>query len=294
MEQMDLEAVRLFVAVARQGGLNAASRETGVPKATMSRRIRQLEASLGTLLLERSGRRMRMTDDGRRLFDRAAPLLADLASAGAEISARDGEVRGTLRVSVPALLARSGIGAFATAFVKRYPQVKLEIDVDDRFVDPVAEGYDLVVRANPAADSDLVGKCFLRTEVELAAAPEIPLPTGQNEVVDAVILTATGGQASWTVLNEGGPLTVLPRETIRCSSMMLVYDAVLSGAGVALLPAWLIEPDLREGRLRAWGRVPNRHMEAWVLHTPAHLSRPKIRAFVDALVEAYRSGGNRG
>lgn len=293
MEQFDLEAMAQFVAVARHGGLNAASRETGVPKATISRRIRQLEASLGTLLLERGGRQMQMTEDGRILFDRAAPLLADLIAAGAEVSARDGEVRGSLRVSVPALLARSGMGAFAASFVKKYPRVKLDIDIDDRFVDPVAEGYDLVIRANPAANSDLVGKRFLRTEIVLAALPAIRVPVEQDEIVDAVILSASSGQTAWNVLREDEPLRIVPREILRCSSMMLVYDAVLSGAGAALLPAWLIEKDLRDGRLRAWAKVPNRSIEAWVLHAPAHLTTPKVRAFVDTLVEAYRGHGKR-
>lgn len=293
MEQLDLEAMSQFVAVARHGGLNAASRETGVPKATISRRVRQLEVSLGTLLLERGGRQMQMTEDGRILFARAAPLLADLIAAGAEVSARDGQVRGSLRVSVPALLARSGMGAFAASFVKKYPGVKLDIDIDDRFVDPVAEGYDLVIRANPAPHSDLVGKRFLRTEIVLAALPDIRVPVEQDEIVDAVILSASSGQTVWNVLREDEPLRIIPREILRCSSMMLVYDAVLSGAGAALLPAWLIEPDLREGRLRAWAKVPNRSIEAWVLHAPAHLTSPKVRAFVDTLVEAYRGQGKR-
>lgn len=292
MEQLDLEALSQFVAVARHGGLNVASREAGVPRATMSRRIRQLEASLGTLLLERGGRQMQMTEDGRFLFDRAAPLLAELIAVGAEVSARDGQVRGKLRVSVPALLARSGMGAFAASFVKKYPGVKLEIDIDDRFVDPVAEGYDLVIRANPAADSDLVGKCFLRTEIVLAASSDLPMPNEQDEIVDAVTLSATSGQAAWNVLNDGRYLRVIPRETLRCSSMMLVYEAVLAGAGAALLPAWLIAPDLRDRRLRAWGKVPDRDIEAWVLHAPGHLTSPKVRAFVDTLVETYRSRGD--
>lgn len=291
MEQLDLEAISQFVAVARHGGLNAASRETGVPKATISRRVRQLEASLGTLLMERGGRQMQMTEDGRILFARAAPLLADLVAAGAEVSARDGQVRGSLRVSVPALLARSGIGSFAASFVKKYPSVQLDIDIDDRFVDPVAEGYDLVIRANPAPNSDLVGKCFLRTEIVLAALPDIPVPVAQDEIIDAVILSASSGQTVWNVLREDEPLRIIPREILRCSSMMLVYDAVLSGAGAALLPAWLIEKDLRDGRLRAWAKVPDRNIEAWVLHAPAHLTSPKVRAFVDTLVDAYRSDG---
>jgi DNA-binding transcriptional LysR family regulator len=291
MEHLDLEAIAHFVAVARHGGLNAASRETGVPKATISRRVRQLEVSLGTLLLERGGRQMRMTEDGRMLFTRAAPLLADLIAAGAEVRTRDGQVRGSLRISVPALVARSGMGEFAASFVKKYPGVKLDIDIDDHFVDPVAEGYDLVIRANPAPDSDLVGKCFLRTDILLAALPAMPAPVEQDAIVDAVILSASSGQKAWNVLREDEPLRIIPREVLRCSSMMLVYDAVLAGAGAALLPAWLIEQDIRDGRLRAWATVPNRSIEAWALHAPAHLTSPKVRAFVDMLVEAYRNQG---
>jgi DNA-binding transcriptional LysR family regulator len=183
------------------------------------------------------------------------------------------------------------MGSFAAAFVKAYPGVMLDIDIDDRFVDPVTEGYDLVIRANPAPDSDLVGKCFLRTEIVLAALPAVPVPVEQDEIVDAVILSASGRQAAWTVLRDGEPLRIVPREILRCSSMMLVYEAVLAGAGAALLPAWLVEQDLRDGRLRAWARVPDRTIEAWVLHAPAHLTSPKVRAFVDTLVDAYRGHG---
>src|SRR5690606_11051594 len=109
-----------------------------------------------------------------------------------------------------------------------------------------------------------------------------------DETVDAVILSATRDQTVWNVRNEGERLRIIPREILRCSSMMLVYDAVLSGAGAALLPAWLIESDLSDGRLCAWGTVPDRNIEAWVLHAPVHLTSPKIRAFVDTLVEAFQ------
>lgn len=223
---------------------------------------------------------MRMTEDGRQLFDRAAPLLADLVAAGAEVSARDGQVRGHLRVSVPALLARSGMGAFAATFVKKYPAVKLEIDIDDRFIDPLAEGYDLVIRANPPPDSDLVGKRFLCTEIVLAALPNVPVPIEQDEIADAVNLSATSGQTVWNVMKDDQYLRVIPREVLRCSSMMLVYETVLAGAGAALLPVWLIASDLREGRLQAWGKVPHRHIEAWVLHAPNHLTTPKVRRHI--------------
>lgn len=289
MKQLDLRALSHFIAVAEHGGLNIASRETGVPKATMSRQIRILEAQLGTNLLERGSGKAQMTEDGRHLFDRAAPLLAELEATGTEITERNGQVRGPLRISMPALIARSGIGAVITDFVKKYPLVELEVHIDDRFNDPVDDGYDLVVRANPAEDSDLVGKCFMRTEYVLASLPEMPVHSEQNSMIDAVVLLAQRDQSMWSVMREGKLISYMPRETIRCSSMMLVYEAVLAGAGAALLPARMISEDLRTGRLLSWGIVPNRDIEAWVLHAPTHVNSPKIKAFVEALVEAYRS-----
>jgi DNA-binding transcriptional LysR family regulator len=287
MEHLDLDALVHFIAVARQGGVNAAARETGIPKATLSRRVRELETRLGTPLLERGGARLKLTEDGRLLLDRAEPLLADLDALWADMSARSGLVRGHLRVSIPALLPLYGMGRFAARFARTYPAVELEMDVDDRFVDPVSEGYDVVVRANPLAESDLVGRRFLRSQSVLASLPSIPLPRHTDERVDAVVLSATRSQSPWTVLGAEGELTVIPREILRCSSMALVYEAVLAGAGVALLPAWPIQKDLAEGRLKAWGTVPNRDLELWVLHPPGHLTSPKIRAFVDLLVDEF-------
>jgi DNA-binding transcriptional LysR family regulator len=288
MEHLDLDALVHFIAVARHGGVNAAARETGIPKATLSRRIRELEARFGTPLLERGGAKLKLTEDGRLLLDRAAPLLADLDALCAEMSARSGLVRGRLRVSIPTPVAVFGMGGFAARFARTYPAVELEMDIDDRFVDPVSEGYDVVVRVNPLPESDLVGRRFLRTQSVLASLPSMPLPRHTGERVDAVVLSATGSQSAWTVLCSEGELTVIPRQILRCSSMMLVYEAVLAGAGAALLPASLIQEDLAKGRLKAWGTVPNRDIEVWVLHAPAHLTSPRIRAFVDLLVDEFQ------
>jgi DNA-binding transcriptional LysR family regulator len=291
---MDLDGLALFVAIARHGGLNAASRETGVAKATLSRRLRELETGLGTILLDRGHRQLILTEEGRHLYDRAAPLLSDLVAAAAEVSARDGEVRGHLRVSVPALLARFGMGQFLASFLRQYPAVTLDIDANDRFVDPVAEGYDLVVRANPAPDSDLVGKCFLRTRAVLAAVPSIQIPQAQDMVVDAVGLSAGRGRPEWIIIRDGGELRVQPRRVLTCSSMMLVYEAVLAGAGMGILPVWLVQDDVARGRLRVWGDMAGEGISAWVLHPPAHLTSPRVKAFVDAIVAAFRDGPATG
>jgi DNA-binding transcriptional LysR family regulator len=288
MKHLDLPGLADFIAVATYGGLNAAGRATEVPKATISRRVGELETALGTRLLERGGRRLRLTEEGQLLLDRAGPLLRELREIREEVSGRAGIPRGPLRISVPSLFARDRLGGFASGFVARYPEVALDIDIDDGFVDPVRDGYDLVVRVNPVADSGLVGKCFLRTDMVLAAPPEMPMPEGVGQEIDAIVLSAQSGLTVWTVLGAEGEIRVVPRKVIQCSSMMVVHDAATSGAGAALLPLWLIEDDLQQGRLKLWGKMPNRQIEAWALHTSARLTSPKVRAFVDALVDAYR------
>jgi DNA-binding transcriptional LysR family regulator len=288
MEHQEMPGLGDFIAVASHGGLNAASRATQVPKATLSRRVRELEAALGTRLLERGGRQLRLTEEGGFLLERAAPLLSELHSIGEEVSGRGGRLRGPLRISAPSLFARTRLGEIAARFVARYPEVTMDIDIADSFVDLVRQGYDLVIRVNPAPDSALVGTCFLRTETVLAAPPQFPLPGPGGREVDAVILAAQAGLSEWKAIGAAGEIRVVPKPILRCSSMMVVHEAARSGAGAALLPRWLIEEDLAQGRLRAWGVMPNRQIEAWALHTSSRLASPKVRAFIETLSEAYR------
>ncbi len=287
MERNVLPGLTGFLAVATHGGLNAASRASGVPKATLSRQVRALEEALGTRLLERGGRQLGLTEEGRLLFERAAPLVAELDTLHETISGRGETPSGRLRISVPALFAQTAMGAIAATFVARHPEVTLDIEISDSFVDPVRDGYDMVIRVNPSPNSDLVGKCFLKTDMVLAAPPGMRRPEKSGARTPAVILSAQAAMREWTVVGPTGELRIVPDSVMTCSSMMIVHEAARSGAGAALLPRWLIEEDLARGRLNLWGVAPNRQIEAWVLHTSSRLTSLKVRLFVDLLVESY-------
>ncbi|PYF10527.1 DNA-binding transcriptional LysR family regulator [Rhodobacter viridis] len=289
MEQMTLEALTHFAAIARHGGLSAAARATGVPKATLSRHLRALEHDLGADLVLRGPRALRLTEEGRALYERTAPHLAALLAAGAELRGGRGAVRGVLRISVPALLARFGIAAFATDFLRHHPEVTLEIDVDDRFVDPLRDGYDLVIRANPGPESELVGRLFLRTRGIVAAVPDLPLPEAPEAEVPAVVLSSRPASEIWTLLFEGEERRLRPRPVVRSSSMLLVHEAVLAGAGAGILPLSLVAQDLEAGRLVSWGQIGEAAIGAWVLHPPGHLVRPAVRAFVEEMTRFFRA-----
>ncbi len=145
------------------------------------------------------------------------------------------------------------------------------------------------MRVNPKPGSELVGKCFLQVDTVIAAPPGSPSQPKADKV-PAVVLSALAGLSEWTATDDGEKIRIAPRPVMVCSSMMLVYQAVMQGAGCAMLPLWLIKDDLRAGRLNLWGTVPNGRREVWVLHTSRRLTSPKVRAFVGAIVDAFGAG----
>ena len=284
---MDISKLSDFNTVAQHGGFSAASRASGIPKTTLSRRLRELEEELGVRLIERGTRALRLTEEGELLHSRTARLIDELADVGEEVAGHAGRPRGRLRISVPGLFAHTALGKIVTDFTAAYPDVTVDVSVDDRFVDPIAEEIDIVVRANPEPTTDLVGQCFLRDDLVFAAPPRLPIPEVDGAVVPAVTIAAARDAAEWTIDAGGWRGTVRPRTVLRCSSMLLVYNAVMAGAGAAVLPRWLAEPDFKTGALVNWGTVPGRRIDAWALHTSRHLTSPKVKAFVAMLMAAY-------
>lgn len=293
---MDLEALIDFNAVASHGGFSRASRMTGRPKATLSRRVRQLEDSLGVRLIERGARTLRLTGEGAALHEQTSMLLDRIDEIQQALKGEAGLPRGRLRISAPVLFAQRGLGRIAARYAAAYPDVQLEITADDRFIDPLADGYDLVVRANPAPTTDLAGRCFLRDELVVVAHPSIPRPDAADEVapVPAVVLSGTAEGALWNIVHEGGVQRLRTRTSLRLSSMAMVHDAVLDGAGAAMMPRSLVQPDVDAGGLRQWGRVEGRGIEVWALYAPhRHVSR-KVSAFIHMLTEQFVDGSAAG
>uniref|UniRef100_UPI0031D889FE LysR family transcriptional regulator n=1 Tax=Inquilinus sp. TaxID=1932117 RepID=UPI0031D889FE len=155
---MDLLALADFTLVARHGGFGRAARAAGRPKATLSRRVAELEAALGLRLFERGSRALKLTEEGRALFQRAGRLLAELEETAAAIASGGERPRGRLRISAPLLFSQTAMGKIAAGFALAYPEVRLEVSTEDRAVDLIEEGFDLVIRVNPDPDDSLVGR----------------------------------------------------------------------------------------------------------------------------------------
>jgi DNA-binding transcriptional LysR family regulator len=290
---MDLKALTDFNLVAAQGGFSRAARFSGRPKATLSRRVAELEQSLGVRLIDRGTHTLRLTEEGRALHARTEGLLAEIAEAGEAVVLGAAVPRGRLRVSAPVVFAHVALGRIGARFAMAYPDVQLEIVAEDRLVDPVEDGYDLVIRIDPAPDERLVGRRFLADERLIVAAPNLPRPAVEGpepgEIpVGAIVLAATPPNRAWRMRTiDGGTLTLKPQPMLRLSSLMMARDATLAGAGVALLPKLLVADDVAAGRLTLWGVEDAPAVEIWALQSSRRLVGAKVRAFLDVINQSF-------
>ncbi len=294
---IDLLALADFTLVATHGGFGRASRASGRPKATLSRRVADLEASLGVRLIERGVRSLRLTEAGTLLHGRAGPLLAEIDEAAAAASATLDRPRGLLRVSAPILLAHMLLGRVAAAFVAAYPEVRMDVVAEDRLTDPVEDGYDVVLRVNPRPDDRLIGRCVLRDAQWLVAVPSIARPAdgelGDGATVRAVVRTAVSPGTGWRVRDGDRRFDLMPEPVVRLSSLHMVRDAVLAGAGAAVLPCSMVAADVAAGRLARWGVADAPPAEIWAMHTSRRLVSAKVSAFLTFLSGIEAEGFSR-
>ena len=281
---MDLLALADFTLVARHGGFGKAARAARRPKATLSRRVGELEAALDLRLFERGRRDLKLTEEGRALFERAGALLTELEETAAAIASGSERVRGRLRISAPLLFSQTAMGRLAAEFLRRHPDVRLEVTTDDRAVDMIEEGYDLVIRVNPAADDTLVGRPFLHDRLVVVAAPDLPRSVGA--VVPAVVRGSDAAQ-SWTVRVQEDTLMVAVDPVLRLSSLIMIRDAVRAGAGAARLPLSLVSRDIAGGLLAHWGDVPGSDIALWALYPSRRLLNARVSAFLDLLHQSF-------
>ena len=284
---MDLSSLTDFNLVAANGGFGRASRVSGRPKATLSRRVAELEQSLGVRLIERGSRSLRLTDEGRALHERTDGPLSEIKEAGEAIVLGASTPKGRLRVSAPVVFSHVALGRLAVRFALAYPEVQLEIVAEDRKVDPVEDGYDLIIRIDPAPDEQLVGRHFLNDERLIVAPPDLPRPEG-GKSVRAVLLNRTPRDVTWRCrTDDAGEILLLPEPVLRFSSLLMARDAVLAGAGAALLPKLLVADDIATGRVALWGTDAGPPVQIWALQSSRRLVGAKVRAFLDVIQQAF-------
>ncbi|MFZ2994837.1 LysR family transcriptional regulator [Sphingobium sp.] len=287
---IDLHALSDFVLVATHGGITQAARASRRPKASLSRRVMELEAYLGVRLLDRGSRSVRLTEYGETLFSRTAGPLSEIYETAELLRDGRAQPRGRLRINLPSVFGQLLLGRLAAEFTIAYPEVQLDVTMEDRKIDPLAEGYDIVVRVNPRPDTALVGRRFARDRLVMVASPQLPMPTGAiGETVPIVVRSRINSDAVWSLAGLNSQ-DVPTRIVLTLPTFPTVRDAVLTGIGAARLPNMLISDDLAAGRLVSWGDVPGGEAELWALHTSSRLPSAKVKVFMAYLETAFPGG----
>lgn len=286
---VDLVAIADFNLVARYGGFSRAARESGRPKATLSRRVAELENSLQLRLFERGARKLKLTEEGMALYERTSTLLTELDETVLAISSGVTRPRGRLRISAPSLFCQLAMGKLAAEFAIKYPAVQLEVTSDDQPVDMVDQGYDLVIRVNPAKDENLYGRMILRDRLVAVAHPDMLQPADNQAV--SVVVRGTGKQTlAWELICEGVKSRIVVNPVLHLSSMIMLRDAVRAGAGAAMLPVSLVSRDIKSGRLVSWGEADAPQIALWALYPSRRLLNARVSAFLEHLKEAFPTG----
>jgi DNA-binding transcriptional LysR family regulator len=282
-----LRVLNVFMRVAETGSFSAVARELRTTQPSVSRAVAQLEKSLGARLLTRTTRNVALTDVGRALYERAGPPVRELGDLAAELQAGSTAPRGTVKLAAPASLGRHLVLPVVTAFVNEFPQVKVDLSLTDRSVDLVEEGVDLAVRVGAASSSAQVVRVLGTSVQRLVATPRYlkgrpPIATPKDLERHQHLARRSGGR----VLLSLGPIE-LPAESVRLSAddVDTVHDAALAHAGVAILPAWLVDEDVRRKRLvRLLPRLAMPGVPVSVV-LPAGRQVPlRVRALIDRLV----------
>lgn len=288
-------ALEAFVKVAETQSFSEAARRLRASKSVVSRQIAALEAELGARLFQRTTRSMTLTEAGRGYFERASRILADLEDANLSVSQLQATPRGLLRVNAPMSLGLLHIAPALPDFLKRYPDVDVDMTMNDRFVDLIDEGFDLAVRVGKLEDSSLVARKLAPVRRVVCASPDylkargVPATPDDLNDHDCLCYSNLSMAHEWRfVTDKGAPWPVEVKGRLNVNNGDALKIAALRGLGFVNLPTFIVGSELQAGTLvTVLDRyIPQDASVSAVYPHARHLS-PKVRAFVDFLAERF-------
>ena len=284
-----------FVKVVETGSFSEAARQMGASPSSVSRSISRLEKALATRLLQRTTRKLRLSEGGEEVFKRCQEMV-NAARSVMEISGQfTHEAEGLVRVSVPKAVGRFVIHPHMPEFLRRYPKVDVQLILEDRPVDLIDDNLDLILRISDSPPPGLVGRPLFPIEHLLCATPqylaEHGTPEHPHDLLEhsCIYLGETPADARWKFRQAGKTVTVGVRGRYAANHTGVRMDAVLQHVGIGSLPYFTARPALEAGTvvqvLAQWDFIASYHGEVWLLHSPTRYLPPKLRVFIDYLVE---------
>jgi DNA-binding transcriptional LysR family regulator len=251
----DYPSLALYARVVDHRSFSAAAREAGIAKSAVSRRIAGLEEALGVRLLARTTRALTVTEEGMRVYEHAAALVAAFAAAE-DAAGERGRVRGNLRVNAPVTFGQMHLVGAVAAFLDRYPETSVELGLDDRIVNVVEGGFEVVIRIGRLPDSGLIARKLLSDRLVICAAPAyleergVPATVADLTAHNCLHYALVTRALEWRFRKAGGEFSVPTRGNFAVSDGTALREAALAGVGLAVVPSFIVAQDVREGRLQ--------------------------------------------
>jgi DNA-binding transcriptional LysR family regulator len=266
---MDYNDIPLFVRVVETHSFTAAAEALGREKSSVSRAVARLESDLGVRLLQRTTRKLALTDAGQAFYERVRTSVSGVEEAASAARELGSEPRGVIRATAPPDSHILGLGEALAEFVERHPQIQVDLTLSARHVDLVADGFDIAVRAGRLTDSSLVARRIGSTDLAMFAAPKYLDRRGRPKSIrdlekHDMLFFNQRGQSTWTLTGPDGPVTVALHGKISGDDMSFLTRAAVGGAGIALLPAIHARGPAERGELAIV--LPEYTVEGGALH----------------------------
>ena len=287
------DAIEAYVSVVREGSFSAAAEKLGVSASHVSRRVAELEKHLGTPLIYRTTRSIRLSEAGEQYFEQCHRLLEGFLSAEESISQAQREPSGQLRVTCATTFGERFLAPQLNDFMLQYPKVRLDLHLTNRQTDLIGEGYDLAVRMGSLKDSSLLARRLCERREYLCASPDYlqrhPMPHTLAELANHNCLL--GSNPWWLFSDNGHRRELKVQGNWRSNSGPALLDAVQKGLGIAQLPDYYVEPLLARGELIAMleqYRYP--YSGVWLVYPQAKQRSAKLQVLCDFLVARFSAG----
>jgi DNA-binding transcriptional LysR family regulator len=285
--------MQMVVSVVEAGSISAAAERLNLAKSAVSRRLAELEARLGVSLIHRTTRRLNLTDSGRAYYTRCVAILADLEEAEAAVSQAHGALKGTLKVALPLAFGLLHLAPLIQAFMTRHPDVRFELDFNDRQIDLMQEGFDLAIRIATLDDSSLIARRLAPIRHVVCASPAYlarhGTPHAASDLAQHACLAYSNVRdpGLWSFHGPGGESgQVRVPVRLAASSGEFLMRAAIAGEGLVLLPSFYVHEALRAGQLlplltdHVWPELA-----AYAVYPPTRHLSSRVRAFIDFLAE---------
>lgn len=292
-----LSRIEIFIAVVKNQGFAGAARELGITSSAVSKQIQNLEYDLEVKLLNRTTRKVSVTEEGAIYFERALRAVEDLQEAKEQIQELKTNPSGSLKISIPLTLGAKYLKSEISAFAKKYPDIHLNVSFDDRFVDMVNEGFDLVVRIGELKDSSLMVRRLASCPFVLCASPEYinnheeihePQDLSRHNVL---AYTRNSGLHEWRYVDDNGNNGQVPlKGTFKSDNGQMMCEAALAGIGIAMLPIFYVAEHIKSGSLISllpnFTTQPTRDIHA--VFMPNRFLSARLRLMIDHLSDACK------